>query len=90
MNLRKPSRKTSLNVKQFAQVIVKRDALRIKLGTYTAKIVPVGIQLGQFSGGASVHFAPMWAAMVALEDLFDSVKVTRPIHQPRPRCQLYR
>jgi hypothetical protein len=37
-----------------------------------------------------VHFAPMWAAMVALEDLFDSVKVTRPIHQPRPRCQLYR
>src|SRR5690242_8415783 len=72
---RKPSCKISLNGKEFAQIIVEKDALRIERGTHAQKIVPVWIKFGQFSGGTSMHLTPVRSSLVALKDLFDSVEI---------------
>ncbi len=64
-----------IGAEQGTQVVVEKHALWIERGPDALEVIPARIERAQFCGGSCVHLAPVWATLVAFEDLFDVLEI---------------
>jgi len=71
-----------ISIEQCSQVVIQEHTSGVERGADAPEIVPVGIERGQFLRRACVQLAPVRAALVAFEDLFDVGKIGLIGHTP--------
>ena len=71
-----------IGAEQGAQVAVEKHSLWIERGPDALEVMPARIERAQLCGSSCVHLAPVWATLVAFEDLFDVLEIRSIGHSP--------
>src|SRR5260370_35213806 len=71
-----------IGAEQGTQVAVEKYALWIERGPDALEVMPARIERAQLCGSSCVHLAPVWATLVAFEDLFAVLEIRSIGHSP--------
>src|SRR5579885_338230 len=64
-----------VSAEQATQIIIQKDSLGIERSPDAPEIMPAGIERCQAFGSLRVHFAPMRAALIALENFLHMLEI---------------